>query len=223
MVGGQAVNLWCLIAGKDDGAVSAELAPFGPFASKDCDVLGDAQLLRELGKRTQLQARVYPPGQPSKCVGFLFEPGDPDREPVVEVLSGICGLPRAEMGDPIQARLDKETVFRVLNPVDLLRAKLANVVEIPQRERQDVRHVRMLVPCVRWYISRVHREAVSGTAADPRLLMRLLRKCIRIVSSRHGRRVGKDHGIDLQGCFPWGLLHESPFESVRNFAEHRNP
>jgi hypothetical protein len=185
--------------------------------------LGDAHLLRELGKRTQLQVRVYPPGQASNCVGYLYEPGDPDKEPVIEVLSGICGLPRAEMGDPIQARLDNDTVFRVLNPVDLLRAKLANVAQIPQENRQDLRHVAMLVPCVCWYISHVHQEAVSGASADPKLLMRLLRKCIRIVNSRHGKRVGTDHGIDLRGCFPWDLLHESPFESVRNLARHGNP
>lgn len=218
MVGGQAVNLWCLIAGKDDPAVAAELAPFRPFTSKDCDVLGDAQLLQELGKRKQLPVQKYPPGQASHCVGYLYEPGDPDKEPVIEVLSGICGLPRNEMADPIQVRLDNDTVFRVLNPVDLLRAKLANVAQIPQEGRQDLRHVKMLVPCVRCYISHVHQEAVSGESADRKLIMRLLRKCIGIIDSTHGRGVGRSHGIDLRACFPWDLLRGSPIDSVRNLA-----
>ena len=199
-----------------------ELARFKPFTSKDCDVLGDRKLLRELAARTRLTVKPFKFGQPTHCIGYLYDPDDPNADPVIEVLSGVRGLPSEEMAEPAEVEFDNSK-FRALNPVDLLKAKLTNAVEIPQEGRQDVRHVRMLVPCARWYIAVAHAMARDGTAGDPMLLMRLLRKCIKAVDSPYGEQVGRECCIDLRRCFPWDVLRDSPFQPVRNFAKHRIP
>jgi hypothetical protein len=57
----------------------------------------------------------------------------------------------------------------VLNPIACLKAKLHNVATIDQRGRQDEKHVRILIPCVRAFLRRLAVEARSSGNCRPAL------------------------------------------------------
>jgi hypothetical protein len=68
LAGGQAVNLWCTWASLNNAETAEALQQFAPFVSKDCDVLGDRELLVQLSKRANLPYRVYSFGQPTPVI-----------------------------------------------------------------------------------------------------------------------------------------------------------
>jgi len=217
VVGGQGVDLWSEITLKSSPNASEELSPFLPFTSKDCDVLGDRQLLQKLGKKTKLCVKQYSFGQATCCIGFLYDPDDPDKEPIIEVLNRVRGLSSDELSHPIELLLDGKKV-RTLNPLQLLKAKLANLVELDQATRQDVRHVKMLIPCVREYLTMLHTGLLNGKVEIKNLKI-ALRHCQEIINSMNGKKVAAEHGIDLEKCIPVQTLKDSPHEAIQNFCK----
>jgi len=221
LVGGQAVNIWSQISLNSDEQAANELEQFLPFTSKDCDLLGDRDLLHRLAQKTRLKIQQFPFGQPTCCIGMLYDPADPDKEPVIEVLDRVRGLELKELKDPVTIELVQGKV-RTLNPIRLLKAKLANVAEIPQGDRQDVRHVRMLIPSVRVYLMMLHGTACADSE-QVLTLKKALKVTLVIIQSDHARRAAREHGIGFMGCLPLGALKESPLEAARKFAEHQLP
>lgn len=217
VVGGQGVDIWSEITSKISSKASEELSQYLPFTSKDCDVVGDRQLLHRLGRKTGLCVKRYSFGQPTCCVGFLYDPGDPKKEPVIEVLDRVRGLTRDELSHPVELRLDGKKV-RTLNPLQLLKAKLANAVELDQATRQDVRHIKMLIPCVREYLSLMHAELINGNVEINKLKL-ALRHCLEIIKSKNGAKVAEAHGIELEKCIPDQTLKNSPNEAIQNFCK----
>jgi len=202
IVGGQAVNLWCLAFEKLEPKAFELLRQFAPFVSKDCDVFGDRALLARLRYKSGLKAREYKFGCATCCVGFLYAADDPDQTPIVEVLSRVHGLSSGEIGEGQPVVLDK-VWYRTMNPLQLLKAKLANACDLPQENRQDVRHVQMLVICVRAYLTYTHRSTETSNVQEVKFLKRMLNHCLALVKSDNARKVQKRFEIKLFECFPW--------------------
>lgn len=193
------MNLWCILAPELRPDVEAELQKYSPFTSKDCDVFGDRALLDRLARSTHLKKRDFGT-QPSPCLGYLYDESDPDT-PVMEVLRSVHGLSPAEIreGQPV---LWDGMRFWTLNPMKLLKAKIANADSLDQKMRQDVRHVRMLIPCVRAYLSFAHSIACNkGTTNDVKLLKRALSYTLGVIQSAAAIRVSNTHRIALHRCF----------------------
>lgn len=94
VIGGQAVNLWALWAlERHDHEYPrsrlAELDRLAPFTSRDCDVLGDRELLHRLAAKSGWPATVFPHGA-SRAVGYLVSPDDQGL--MVEILHSVRGL-----------------------------------------------------------------------------------------------------------------------------------
>lgn len=126
------------------------------------------------------------------------------------------GLAPRDLADPDLLELRPGQAYRVPSPIILLKAKLANVAQIDQTRRQDVRHVRMLLPCVCEYVREVHSRAVAGEITE-RELVNLLESARDLSSNKEYRELGKKHGFDLNGLFP-DELSQSKLEKVARFA-----
>ncbi len=105
----------------------------------------------------------------------------------------------------------------------LLKAKLANVVDFPQEQaggrRNDLAHVRILVPCVAGYLADAHVHAVNGSLTE-RGVTNLLEDTLGLITGENARFVKTRHGIDLLECFP-SALNASPLGKVRSFMMQR--
>jgi hypothetical protein len=133
---------------------------------------------------------------------------------VIEVLDRVRGLSPNELSQPVELLLDGRKV-RTLNPLQLLKAKLANATELDQANRQDVRHIKMLIPCVREYLSMLHARLCDGKVEIKNLKI-ALRHCQEIINSKSGK-VAAEHGIELEKCFPAKMFKDSPHEAIQNF------
>jgi len=214
LVGGQAVNLWA----EHYGSAIPALDPLRPFMSKDADIFGDRAMAERLAKATQWRLTCY--NEPRTIAVAMLAKEIPGKEPLlIEVINSVNGLTPGDLADPDLLELRPGQVYRVPSPIILLKAKLANVAQIDQSRRQDVRHVQMLVPCVREYVREAHSRAIGGEITE-RDFVNLLESARDLSSNEQYRYLGKKHGFNLNGLFP-DELSQSKLEKVARFTQFR--
>lgn len=218
LVAGQAVNLWALVYSQR----FSNLARMQPFVSRDCDLFGDAETLTRLANATGWKSAYSPKRAPSPVVGLLTGSDASGRTMTVDVLSSVRGLSPSDLEQDAVVELDGK-LYRVLTPVILLKAKLANVIDLPQERpggaRTDLEHVKILVPCIVGYLTDAHQRGVEGILTD-RGLINLFEETLKVVTSENAQRVSSLHKLDLFECFP-PELNASPIGKVQNFFRHR--
>ena len=94
-----------------------------------------------------------------------------DRPLTVEFLLEIKGVPEQTIRDFVRENTfqpegsDRLVLVRILDPVLLLHGKIRNAVDIeqdlPERPRQDVKHVAMLSLCVPHFLEDVRTQATG--------------------------------------------------------------
>jgi hypothetical protein len=218
LVGGQAVNLWAMVYVRD----SQVLARLEPFLSRDCDLYGDADTLLRLGALTHWRVTFSPKGQPSPVVGFLTGRDAQGRELMVEVLYTIKGLQPKDLARETIIRLDDKS-YRALSPVTLLKAKLANFIEIPRQAtehtRNDLKHLKILIPCVAGYLADAAARTEQGEVTE-RGLLNLLEETLAVATSDYARRVSQSERLDFLSCLP-ASLEAGSFPKLQSFLRHR--
>ena len=215
LFGGQAVNFWANYFDRN-GDVK-ELHALRPFTSKDCDIWVSPRAWTEIQKTES--SRLAQGTSPSDGqLGILTLQQDPLR--VVDLLSGVYGIRQEELG-----RLcDRAPVFygiKVLDPIFLFRSKCHCLLGLPQADRQDERHVRMLSLILPEYVSLLIDEADLGKLSERDLLkeIKLLKK---ISSSGACRRALESLGIESQTLIPWGRLERSQSDLLVKYAESQS-
>jgi hypothetical protein len=138
------------------------------------------------------------------------------------VLYTIKGLQAADLTRETIVKLDNKP-YRTLSPVTLLKAKLANFIEIPQQApeptRNDLKHLKVLIPCITGYLAEAHRRAAGGALTE-RGLVKLLEETLQIATSDYTCRVGQSQRLAFLPCFP-ADLDTSPLAKVQDFIAHR--
>jgi hypothetical protein len=213
-VGGQAVNIWATHYKTRDPS----LLDFAPFLSHDCDVVADSNSLADLGNATRgWTLHLVEPGAASPVVGHLVRKSDLD-DLLVEELYAIHGLSQTDLEDWSELVRD-HSVVRLLGPLTLLKSKIANLNNFPQGDRQDERHVRTMIRCVRCFIQD-YSDLVDRGEKNEREMVRMLERLLAIVTSQRAQGAARKYGIHFRQCFPESL-ESSPFEKVRRFATVR--
>ena len=155
-------------------------------------------------------------------VGFLTGRDAQERELTVDVLFTIKGLQPKDLTRETIVKLDDKP-YRTLSPVTLLKAKLANIIEIPQhapeQTRNDLKHVKILIPCIAGYLGEAHGRTISGVLTE-RGLVNLLEETLRVVTGDYARRVIQSERLDFLRCFPENL-EASSLPKVQSFWRHR--
>jgi hypothetical protein len=111
--------------------------------------------------------------------------------------------------------------LRVLNPIACLKAKLHNVAAIDQRGRQDEKHVRILIPCVRAFLRRLVAEAHSTGNCRPAL--NALQQLVLWTSRRAVIKLARARGFVLLQTVPLAELTGSRLPKLANFVTKRLP
>jgi hypothetical protein len=217
IVGGQAVNLWALIYEKSERMLAAHR----PFTSVDCDVVANQDWVRDAAAKHHLKFRTFKAGQASPAVGVIYIPlSSGDTE--LQVLRSIRGVTRKEIELAAVQLLFNGREYRVLNPISLLKAKIANVLELNQRKRQDVRHVIILGLCVTGFITEQIRSYKKEkiTARD---CVEICEFAARVITSKEAARVANEYGIDFKNVIPAKELLRTNEPKFRNFVQKRLP
>lgn len=136
LIGGQAVNLWA----EKYQTVNATILAFQPFTSRDADFY-------------RRMARLHLPSSweslPNLSKGRMRIVSHVLKGPegqTAEIIRSVNGLTEMEIEDGAVLITYAGNPMWFLTPVALFQAKLANVNSLPQEERQDLRHLQLLVP-----------------------------------------------------------------------------
>jgi hypothetical protein len=215
LVGGQAVNLWALY-------YHDRTMEFAPFVSRDADVLGDRATLEELGKLAGVKPQFFPLRPPSNEVGVIIAKDSNELPLLIEVLRYVNGVNNEELREPSYTLAIGERQIRVLvpGPIALLKAKLANVVDLKQEGRQDTKHVRILARIIPAYLEDL-RNAVAGARTEERKFIEFLEQLLAVLTARPNRKVLGELGIDVRSLY--GTLDCKGLPKVVAFLEQRLP
>jgi hypothetical protein len=214
VVGGHAAGLWSryfLSRGV------TELVEFLPFRSKDLDLVGTTGLLDQLHRRFKGTLLRSEPRSP--VFGRLDIPQTGGGFLRVEVLHTVLGLDAKDMKRTVDINV-AGVVARIPLPHLMLKAKLANSALITQEGRQDVKHTRMMLICVRAFILELLENHRGGLLGE-RPVVNLLEEIREVVSSQNAERVAKLWGIDFREVWPMEELKTSGGEKVARWLEHR--
>jgi len=214
VVGGHAVNMWShyyMLKGV------SELFRYLPFTSKDLDLVGTTGLLERL--HLQLKGNLKRSEPRSPVLGRIELPRPGGGVLLVEVLHTVKGLNLKELGRTMDLVIG-DLKARVLLPHLALKAKIENAADIDQEGRNDVKHVRMMILCMRAFIAEfacfVREGKVSG-----RVLVNVLKETFSIINSPNAKKANKLWGIDFRVVWAMEELKTSGSEKVARWMEHR--
>lgn len=216
IVGGHAAGLWSryFMAGG-----VTELAKYLPFRSKDLDVVGTNNLLEALHKRFKGRLTRSEPRSP--VFGRLDIPQPGGGFLRVEVLHTVLGLDAKDLARTVRIEIEGVT-GRIPLPHLILKAKLANAALIDQEGRQDVKHARMMLLCVRAFIVELSGKR-RAELLGKRALVNLLGEIWDIVNSPVAMKAAGLWEFDLPAVWPLAELRMSDNEKLSRWLQHRFP
>jgi len=165
LVGGQAVNVWALYY--EDATLD-----LAPFVSRDVDVLGRRETLREIAALAGVSPKYFSLKPPSNEVGYILPNDATDAPMLIEVLRWVNGVSEGELrSHAVTFSIGEQSVaVHVPSPVVLLQAKLANVDQIKQEGRQDTKHVRILFRIIPEYLNDFAESVRAGRRRERELI-----------------------------------------------------
>lgn len=214
VVGGHAVNIWSeYYLAKGEKA----LASYMPFTSKDLDLLGSVGLLEQLHQSHKGTMSRSEPRSP--VLGRLDLPRENGGVLRIEVLHSVKGLDAKDLARAMELKIDGATA-RVLLPQLILKAKIENAESIPQKGRNDVKHVHMMIHCLRAFIEEFVGHVSVGPLSE-RALVNLLEETFEIISSERAQMSSERWKFDFSQVWPFDALKSLDEGKVSRWLEHR--
>jgi len=147
-----------------------------------------------------------------------------DRQ--IDVLREVYGLRRQELAKEadtleIQIGIESHTV-RVLPVMSLFQAKIPTWPPLDQTDRNDLKHVHLMILVVREYLLEIIAALKTETAHSRPVIIQL-ELARKIVSSSDSLKCSNSHGIDFSTIWPRELLTAAKDSRLQNFAKHRLP
>jgi hypothetical protein len=162
VVGGQAVNLWAI-------NYLTPRIPKENLVSKDLDVVVSEEAFAKL---KYVPGWVFQPRETKNWMdsrlGALRSTSPDGRQLLVEILHSVYGLDQSDLTAAAYVQADG-VVYRVLDPIAMLKGKAANVRDFDQvgpPPRQDRIHLKLLVHCVPEFLRDVHASAVADATKE---------------------------------------------------------
>lgn len=202
LIGGQAVNYWA----ERYLAAEPELTKLLPFTSEDIDFKGGRDDVHRIARQLAL-----PPTYPPKVAMTALSGSIPFQigglKSAIEVVRRIPGVAGSVDTLAVQAEWNGQTI-RVLDPISLLASKLELVATVPQEKRQDVAHLKILLPCVR-----------AGIPA--RHWLGAVNRVLKLTTTHRAKKINAKHGINWPDILPLTAIARSENDKIRRFREQQ--
>ncbi|MFT3870925.1 MAG: hypothetical protein QM715_20925 [Nibricoccus sp.] len=218
IVGGHAVNLWASYYAVRGDSV---LAQFAPFTSKDADIfLRDPSLAQAIAAAAGWEFRGNREPR-SPVLGILVM----QRNNVslqVDVMRSVTGLTHDDLAATESITFENGKSYSVPAPDVMLKAKLANLRQHNQANRQDERHVRILLRCCRHYLEDVCAAVTAGELPEREAIERFM-IVWRLISAPEAKVLDQQYGLELHTAVPIkeALGDLSSLPRVRAFYQHQ--
>lgn len=192
IVGGHAVNLGASFYAERGDAV---LARFAPFTSKDADIfMKDRDLAIAVATAAGWQFRSNPEPRSPVLDAIVMTKGEAELQ--VDVLRAVTGLTADDLAETETITFANRKSYSVPAPDVMLKAKLANLAAHEQRDRQDERHVRILILCCAHYLEDASAALLAGDLSEREVVERFMATW-RVITSAEARRLEKRYALDV--------------------------
>jgi hypothetical protein len=210
LIGGQAVNYWA----ERYLEIEPELKEFVPFTSQDIDFKGNRDDVKLIA--TQLGQKAIFPGMVMTALAGSI-PLFLDEKTSIEVVRLVPGVSEVQLETTAADVEFHGKRLRVIDPISLSASKLDLSMTVDQDGRQDVRHLKILVICVRAFL----REMLAlvdggGLAAGWLGAINQMRK---IATSTKGRGAKKRLAVDWSQFLPRAQIEAAKNEKIVRFRE----
>lgn len=219
VVGGQAVNLWAITYLEND-QVSGLVTRFG---SGDMDIVNSKAVVEFIKTLPDWHYEPTPLKNFGDIrIGAARGVTDDGRKLLVEVLHHVHGL---EPQDLVDAEIEYAgTIYRMLDPIALLKAKAANLRDFKQDEdppRHDAEHLRLIARCLPAYLADVASQDDLSIKAQ-RNQLKTISRCFALLADKKIASLLREQGIEPSSLIP-PTLASSSNEKIRNAYLHQMP
>jgi hypothetical protein len=195
VVGGQAVNLWANFYRER----VPQLEEYLPFASEDLDFYGGR--LEALACHQVLGGQIFlnQDFDPSPNAGIVTV-NYQSQKLRIDFLASVYGLSEAEIVSTAIPFLGAGTLsglsLKVLHPALCLEGKLKCLKGLPQQNRQDLKHVKMSLLCLRQLMSDL------GKKGEISPFLRLAERILNNAINETGLHAWYHHNIVIESAIP---------------------
>lgn len=214
LVGGQALAVWVDYFGIDASWGASQEA----VITRDVDFLGDRALVERVAKALPGRT-VFPPRRAlTALVGQVEIPQPGDTFLNVDVIHKVIGVDAEgirKRAVEIEFEQRGETIrFAVMNPVDVLRSRLANLAKLADKQTPEgVRQVRLAIQVVRHFIARVADE--GDPAEGQNRALKAIEIVAKLARSAGGRKARDAFGVDFVAAIPADCIKSEGFRKER--------
>lgn len=216
IVGGQAVNLWAYQYLQR----APKLRDYLPFTSEDLDFYGgklEAAICQEILGGKLILNRDFDPSPNAGIILIDY----PNYQLRIDFLASVYGLNDAEILDTALAFKGQHQLdglyLKLLHPLLCLEGKLRCLRSLPQGGRQDLKHVKILVLCLREFFEDLIRQSQFRPA------LKLFERVINTALREDGLSAWYYHRIDIVNTLPIDAIQENNDEKLQKFYAIRWP
>lgn len=214
LIGGQAVNYWA----ERYLTSEPELKSLQPFTSQDIDFKGNRDDVQRIAEQLESSPN-YPPKVAMTALAGIVPIQIGNQKSFVEIVRQIPGVSSTARTPPIEAQWENK-VIRVLDPVSLLASKLELAATVPQGQRRDVAHLKILVACIRAFLRELLQQVEVGQLLA-RDWLKVANQTLKLTTSHRAQRIAGKFQINWSGILPLDAITQSKDEKIRRFQEQQ--
>lgn len=214
LIGGQAVNYWA----ERYIAVEPYLKKLQPFTSEDIDFKGGLDDVQRIARQLELTPAYPPKVQITALAGMIPFQIDGIKSNI-EVVRRIPGVSGSIEALAIRAEWNGR-IIRVLDPLSLLACKLELVASLPQQRRQDVLHLKILLPCVRAFLNEFLQQ-VERAEIPVRHWLGAVNRVLKLTTDKRALKIAAKYGIHWPDILPLTAIAMSQNEKIIRFREQQ--
>jgi len=161
----------------------------------------------------------YPPKAALTSLSGVISFKIGDLKSSIEVVRRIPGISDTQETPAVEAEWNGKPI-RVLDPVSLLACKLELAATVSQEKRQDVVHLKILLPCVRAFLGELLQQVDLGNL-PPKAWLKVANQVLKLSTENRARKIGKMHQIKWPDILPLSAIARSKEEKIRRFQEQQ--
>ena len=191
-----------------------QLKSWQPFTSEDIDFKGGAGDVQRIARQLALAPGYPPKVQTTALAGTIpFQIGDLKSN--IEIVRQLPGVSGSVDALAIQATWNGKMI-RVLDPISLLACKLELVATVAQKTRHDVPHLKIMLPCVRAFLSEFLQQ-VEGHDLPARHWLGAANQVLKLTTDHRARKIAAKHQIQWGEILPLNAIAKSQDEKIQRF------
>jgi hypothetical protein len=209
IIGGQAVNLHAQSYAQD----IPNITQYGPLTSADLDLHGGMAEAKALVKLLHPHQHKINNGDGDVNQAGVLLCRMSGEELLIDVLAHLVGVSGVEIQQ--NAFQYDDVPLPLLHPITCLIAKTHNLVKLNQAERQDKKHLQLMIA-----VCQAHLGEEGQTA---RYILNNIETIVKFTRKLEARKVRREHGIQLLDAIPIEKLRQVSDPKIQIFLEKRWP